>query len=187
MCPDDPDRSSGRRTPIRTGPVGSRQTTEGVFSMGNRRKAGLLVTKNVTPPWEKGEENPTVFTIKKANMEESIARQNLHSRVRYVQNITALEEYITERDAPQGDIQFATVRICLIGWNLRDDDTGQTLELSEENMLKYLEPRELAFLYAEVMALNPLWLGRLDEGKPQSESDSKDRSSSSSTESPSSE
>jgi hypothetical protein len=154
--------------------------------MSRRRKAGLLVTKEVTPPWEKGQPDATVFTIKKANMEESIARQNLHSRVRYVQNVTALEEYITERDAPQGDIQFQTVMICLVGWNLVDEETGQTLELSEDNVLKYLEPRELAFLYAETMALNPLWLGRLDEGKSPSESDSKDKSNDSSAENPSS-
>jgi hypothetical protein len=148
-----------------------------VKSDPNIRRTGVVKSKTVSPPWA-----PTVmFTIKKANMIEDIERQNLYSRVRYIQDVETTNEMITEREAPQGDIQFETVMLVLIGWSLKDDD-GNNLEVTRENALKYMEPRERVWLYQQAMQYNPLWMGRLDEGKDESASDSNPKSSVSSTE-----
>ena len=144
--------------------------------MGAVRTRGVIKSATVSPPWDE----EVQFTLKRVNNEEDIARQNLFSRVRYIQNVEQMQELITEREAPQGDIQFETIMICLIGWNLKDEK-GNNLEVTRQNALEFLEPRERVWLYSEAMKQNPIWMGRLDEGKAESESDSNPKSSPSST------
>jgi hypothetical protein len=102
------------------------------------------------------------FYIKKVGVGENIARQNLASKVRYIQGDSE-GEVISERDFPMGDLQLATVVLTLADWKLSDGSSK--IPLTEKNIKTYLSPREFSFLYAKALEVNPLWGAGEDEEK----------------------
>lgn len=133
--------------------------------MGVVRQRGMHKTKTVSPPWEE----EVQFTIKKASNREDVERSNLFSKMRMIQNVGMPDELITERDIPNGELQVATIMMCLIGWNLQDEHK-RIYEINEGNLLDLLTPGERRWLYGEVLDYNPIWKGEVDEeeeeGKP---------------------
>ena len=122
--------------------------------MGSIRKKGMHKTKTVTLPYDKDAE----FTIKKASNREDVERSNLFSKMRMVQNLGTPDELITERDIPNGDLQVQTILMCLVGWNLQDEN-GRTYEINEGNILDLITPAERRALYGEILDFNPIWKG----------------------------
>lgn len=131
--------------------------------MGSVRQKGMSKTKTVTLPYDKAAQ----FTIKKATNRDDVERSNLFSKMRMIQNLGTPDELITERDIPNGELQLATIMMCLVGWNL-EDDKGRVFEINEENVLELLTAAERRQLYSEILDFNPIWKGE-DEGKDESE------------------
>ena len=133
---------------------------------GSVRKKGMQKTKTVTLTYD-----PTAqFTIKKASNRDDIERSNLFSKMRMIQNFGSPEELITERDIPNGDLQLATILMCLVSWNL-EDENKRTYEVNEENVVELLTAPERRALYTEILDFNPIWKGE-EEGKDDSEESS---------------
>lgn len=131
--------------------------------MGSVRQKGMSKTKTVTLPYDKSAQ----FTIKKASNRDDVERSNLFSKMRMIQNLGTPDELITERDIPNGELQLATIMMCLVGWNL-EDDKGRVFEINEENVLELLTAAERRNLYSEILDFNPIWKGE-EEGKDDSE------------------
>lgn len=124
-----------------------------------RPYAGQITT--VTSPID-----PDVtFDIKKCGVAENIARQNLSSKVRYIQeDVTG--NIVSERDFPMGDLQLETIFLALAGWNLTDENE-RAIAVTRPNIEKYLAPKEFDFLYQQTLEINPIW-------RPGGEDDTKD-------------
>lgn len=131
--------------------------------MGSIRKKGMQKTKTVTLPYDKDAQ----FTIKKASNRDDVERSNLFSKMRMIQNLGTPDELITERDIPNGELQVQTILMCLVGWNL-EDENKRTYEINEENLYELMSAAERRALYVEILDFNPIWKGE-DEGKDDSE------------------
>jgi hypothetical protein len=136
---------------------------------GSIRQKGMTKTKVVTLKYD-----PTAtFTIKKASNRDDVTRADMFSKVRMIQAV-GNDEMVTERDVPQGELQLATIEMCLVGWNLMDS-SKRTYEVNSENILELLTAQERRELYNEILEFNPIWMG-LDEGKDDSEESSEIKS-----------
>ncbi len=131
--------------------------------MGSVRKKGMHKEKTVTLSYDADAQ----FTIRKASNRDDVERSNLFSKMRMIQNLGTPDELITERDIPNGELQMATIMMCLTGWNI-EDDGGRTYEITEANVLELLQPSERRALYGEILDFNPIWKGE-EEGKEDSE------------------
>lgn len=131
--------------------------------MGSVRKKGMHKTKTVTLSYDKDAQ----FTIKKASNRDDVERANLFSKMRMIQNMGSPDELITERDVPQGDLQMATILMCLVGWNF-EDEGKRTYDITEENILELMSAQERRELYMAILDYNPVWKGE-EEGKDDSE------------------
>ena len=131
--------------------------------MGSVRKKGMHKTKTVTLAYD----SEAHYTIRKASNRDDVERSNLFSKMRMIQNLGTPDELITERDIPNGDLQMATILMCLQGWDL-EDENGRTFEINEDNVLELLTPGERRALYGEILDFNPIWKGE-EEGKEDSE------------------
>lgn len=101
--------------------------------------------------------------FKSAGVAETIARQNLSSKVRYVSGQND-NELVSERDFPMGDLQLETIFLALHDWNLGDEN-GRKLEITKSNVKRYLTPREYNWAYEVALEANPAWKngGEVDE------------------------
>lgn len=98
--------------------------------------------------------DPSVmFDIKKVGVAENIARQNLASTMRYIEQDAGV---VTERDYPLGNMRRDTILLALAGWNLTDANS-QPIPVSKETLVTYLDPREFDFLYEQTLEVNPMW------------------------------
>lgn len=131
--------------------------------MGSVRKKGMHKTKTVTLSYDPEAQ----FTIRKASNRDDVERANLFSKMRMIQNLGTPDELITERDIPNGELQMATIMMCLTGWNFQDEN-GRTFDVTEENVLELMAPSERRALYGEILDFNPIWKGE-EEGKEDSE------------------
>lgn len=120
-----------------------------------RSPKAMLRTKSVQSPIDPEVE----FIIKKATNREDVQRANLFSKVEYVNED---EGTVMRREFPFGDLQMATIALCLESWNLTNDK-GQPVPITEGTLLDYLDPQERIFLYNEILEFNPMWLGREPE------------------------
>jgi hypothetical protein len=97
----------------------------------------------------------TVFGIKRVSIAENIKRQNLASKVRYVQNDES-GELVSERDFPMGTLQLETVGMTLAAWNIHDEN-DHPVPITLKTIQEWLEPREFDFLYSKALEVNPMW------------------------------
>jgi hypothetical protein len=93
------------------------------------------------------------FDIKRVGVAENIARQNLASTMRYIEQDAGV---VTERDYPLGNMRRDTILLALAGWNLTDANS-QPIPITKETLVTYLDPREFDFLYEQVLDCNPMW------------------------------
>jgi hypothetical protein len=98
------------------------------------------------------------FTIKRAGNREDVQRANMFSKIEYV-NTEEDDGVISRRDFPVGDMQIATIRLCLVDWNL-ELANGNKVPINEATILDLLEPEERVDLYQEVLDFNPIWSNR---------------------------
>ena len=133
------------------------------------RIKGMVKTKTVVSPYSEDPKDPVTFTIKKASNREDVERSRLFSKIRYIQNLNGeTDQVIQERDVAVGEIQVATILLCLIGWNITNDH-GEIYPINEENLLDYLKPEERRWLFEQILDFNPMWKGEdtNDEGEEQ--------------------
>jgi hypothetical protein len=109
-------------------------------------------------PDEKDESKKVWFTIRKADNAADIARSNMFSKVRFVDEEGGIAQ---ERDLPMGDMEIGTIALCLTDWNF--DYKGSKVPVTRANIVRFLTIRERKFVYQEIMNLNPLWSGREEE------------------------
>lgn len=124
-------------------------------SVGKVRDLDTLpLTKTVSP-----EDDPeTTFTIRRADNRIDVSRANMFSRVRYIPQDES-EGYITERDFPMGDMQIATIKLCLVSWNI-EDKSGKLYPINEATIERLITPEERVWLYGEIIDFNPTWQNR---------------------------
>jgi hypothetical protein len=110
-------------------------------------------------------EDPQVtFGFKRCGVAENIQRQNLASKVRYVQNDDD-GQIVSERDFPMGSLQLETILLALASWNLQDENE-RVIPISKKSLTQYLSPKEFDFCYAKALEVNPIWApGGEDETK----------------------
>lgn len=133
--------------------------------MASVRSRGLTKQKTLTSPIDPDAH----FVIKKATNRDDVERSNLFSKVRLIQNLGSPDEIIQERDNPAGEIQVATILLCLVSWDLTDEK-GRVLDTTIDNILDCLDPAERVFLYREIMKFNPIWRGKeTNEDDPEPE------------------
>lgn len=132
--------------------------------MGVTRRRGMQKTKTVSPPHD----TDVQFTIRKASNRDDVERSNLFSKMRMIQNLGTPDELITERDIPNGELQVATIMMCLVGWNLQDDHK-RIYEINEDNVLELMTAGERRWLYGEILDFNPIWKGEVDEDEEEEE------------------
>ena len=137
--------------------------TAATETTGSIRKKGMQKTKTVTLSTDPKAQ----FTIKKASNRDDIERSNMFSKMRMVQNLGSPDEMITERDVPQGDLQMEAILMCLVGWNIMDEDK-RTYDINPDNVIELLTASERRLLYIEILDFNPIWKGE-EEGKEDSE------------------
>ena len=101
------------------------------------------------------------YTLRYVTTRDVLARQNMFSRVRYIQDTDDGARMVTERDFPMGDMRLATVRLVLVKWNLFPDSTTTIpYPITEETMLDLIPPDELEWLFNHAINMNPEWGGR---------------------------
>src|SRR4051812_9668391 len=142
--------------------------------MSSVRQKGMRKTIEVTSPYE----NPFTATIARATNREDVERLNMFGKVRVVQNQATPDEVVTERDMPMGDVQVDTIKLCLVKWDI-EDENGRIYPITRDNILDLLTGAERRWLHDEVMDHNPIWKGE-DEEKVESEESSSLSSASSS-------
>jgi len=126
------------------------------------RVKGLIKTKTIVSPYSEDPNDPVQFTIKKASNREDVERSRLFSKIRYVQNLGEPDQLIQERDVAVGEIQIATILLCLVGWNITNEQ-GEVYPINEETLLDYLKPEERRWLFEKIMDFNPMWRGEEDD------------------------
>lgn len=129
--------------------------------MAVRARNSLTRTKVLTVPAEifaapDGEQ--TEFTVKYADNRAVLARMNLFDEVRYVSR-DADGETETIRSFPMGDLRLYTVKMVLLGWNIQPAKDQPTFPITEDTIQDLLDPAELAWLYDQVIDMNPVWGG----------------------------
>lgn len=133
-----------------------------------RNASALLKTKVLSPndpidegglgvPLADGEER-TEFVVKLADNRAVLARQNLFSKVNYI-NEDESGRTITQRSFPMGDLRLETVMLVLSSWNLRPADDAGPFPITHKNVVELLTADELQWLYDRIIDLNPVWGG----------------------------
>lgn len=95
------------------------------------------------------------FGIGRATTNDSIARQNILSTVRYIES-DGTDKFVTERDIPSGTLKLRTLALVLKSWDLTDDNNAP-LPINEATIGAYLDPAEFEFLVTKVFDVNPMW------------------------------
>jgi hypothetical protein len=129
------------------------------------RHRGKRKTIDVVSPYK----DPFTATIARATNREDVERTNMFSKMRQIQNTGTPDEIVIERDFAMGDIQIATIILCLEKWDIADD-TGRVYEVSEDNLLDLITGQERRWLYEEIMDFNPIWKGEEEEKEESDES-----------------
>lgn len=107
------------------------------------------------------EDPETTFTFKRCGVRENIARRNLVSTVRYIQD-EGSDRLITERDYPSGSLDLQTILFALVDWNIHDDNKNK-ITINEQTVQDWLSPNEYDFVLRMAYEVNPMWLGRGEE------------------------
>lgn len=119
----------------------------------NVRKPFAGELKTIPSP----DDENTTFTIRHCGVRENVARKNLASTVRYVQEAGS-ERFVSEKDYPVGDLELNTVLLGLHSWNIHDEQKNP-VPLNERTVQDWLSPEEYDYLYNAVLDLNPVWRG----------------------------
>jgi hypothetical protein len=161
----------GAPAPIPPDPPGSREEQKsrlrlvqprGISPMPMRQPyVGQLTT--VTSPVDA----TVTFDIKRCGVAENLARQNMSSTMRYIEqdSVDSNNKYVTERDYPLGNMRRDTILLALAGWNITDLQ-DRPVPITKETLVTYLDPKEFDWLYDQVLEVNPMW-------KPNGEEDVK--------------
>lgn len=131
--------------------------------MSSVRRPGMRKTIEVTSPYD----NPFTATIARATNREDVERLNMFGKVRTIQNQATPDEVVVERDMPMGDVQVDTIQLCLVKWDI-EDENGRVYPITRDNILDLLTGAERRWLHDAVMDHNPIWKGE-DEEKADSE------------------
>src|SRR5258708_353788 len=99
----------------------------------------------------------TEVTVKRCTVRENIARKNLASTVRYIDELKT-GRYVTEKDYPVGELELETVFLGLHSWNIHDSNKNP-VPLTRDNIQLYLTQEEYDLVYREVLKMNPIWTG----------------------------
>lgn len=95
------------------------------------------------------------FGIKRVGNREVMIHRDRNAAVRYIQRDGA-DEFVSEKDYPLGSMKIDTISLCLDSWNLCTPDTNQPVPVSRENIIAYLSPDEVDFLYDQILEINPI-------------------------------
>jgi hypothetical protein len=114
-------------------------------------------TKTFASPTDK----ETTFVIRRLSIQQVMIYRDRNSKVRYIteDNDDNNQKVVTERDYPAGSMTVDIAVLGLASWNIADL-AGNNVPVSEENMLKYLEPEELDFISEKVLDVNPILSNR---------------------------
>lgn len=106
------------------------------------------------------------FTFKRCGVAENIRRQNLASKIRYIESDDESGKMISERDFPMGSLQLETILLAMTGWNLIDENS-RPVPLNKSTVQSHLSSAEFDFCYRMALAVNPSWGAGADaeEGK----------------------
>lgn len=106
------------------------------------------------------------FGLKRVGNREIMIHRDRNAAVRYIQRDGA-DEFVSEKDYPLGSMKIDTITLCLDSWNLcLDENALRPLPVTQENILAYLSPTEVDFLYEQAIEINPiLGPGGKDERK----------------------
>lgn len=120
-----------------------------------------------TVPVSSPEDPEVTFDIKKIGLKELISYRDRDAVTRYLaRDGENGDEFVTEKEYPRGSNQLDTIQICLGGWNLTDPQTGPgVLPITRENIIAYLTPDELDFLFDECFRINPILLDQAKRKK----------------------
>lgn len=135
--------------------------------MGRTRDPQLMAeTKTLISPFDATEKDPETgeerevpeadrgqFTISKATNRMDVQRQNMFSKVRYFSEDDGV---FSERDFPMGDLQIATIALCLKSWNLQDK-LSHGVPINEQTIQDWMTADERQWLYEEIIEFNPIW------------------------------
>lgn len=133
-----------------------------------RNASALTKTKVLSPndaidegglgiPVTEGDER-VEFVVKYADNRAVLARQNLFSKVNYI-NEDESGRTITQRSFPMGDLRLETVMLVLTSWNLRPADGAAPFAITHKNVIDLMSAEELAWLYDRSIDMNPVWGG----------------------------
>ena len=131
--------------------------------MGSVRRRGGTKQIEVTSPFE----NAFTAVIKRATNREDVARVNMFSKLRQITNAGRPDEIVIERDYEAGTVQVDTILLCLVSWDITDED-GRVYPINEDNLLDLITGAERRWLFDKIMEFNPIWRGE-DEEKLDSE------------------
>jgi len=121
-----------------------------------RRTPFVGETKSFPSPIDK----KTHFVIRRLSIQQVMLYRDRNSVVRYVTESAgeSNERYITERDYPTGTMTLDVATFGLASWNIQDEE-GNNLKITEDNIKKYLDPVELDFVADKVFDVNPILRG----------------------------
>jgi hypothetical protein len=146
-----------------------------------RRTPFVGETKSFPSPIDK----KVHFVIRRLSIQQVMLYRDRNSVVRYVTESAgeSNERYITERDYPTGTMTLDVATFGLASWNIQDED-GNNLKITEDNIKKYLDPEELDFVADKVFEVNPILRGnqksKVDEDTTTSDGSSNGRNDDSS-------
>ena len=105
------------------------------------------------------------FAIRRVGVPEVIAYRNRNSKVTYTtRNGENGDEYLTEKEFPQGTGQLETLLLCLEDWDIANE-SGEKRPITEENIQRYLNPREFDYLFDQCHEVNPILQGTAAQKK----------------------
>jgi hypothetical protein len=106
-------------------------------------------------PIENGEK--IEYTVKYADGRAYVSRANIFSKVSYTtEDETGVTK--TERDFPMGELQLETLMLVLKEWNLTNEK-GVPYRITHANIMEYMDPEEIKWLYSHVIEMNGCWGG----------------------------
>lgn len=145
-----------------------------------RRTPFVGETKSFPSPIDK----KVHFVIRRLSVQQVMLYRDRNSVVRYVTESAgeSNERYITERDYPTGTMTLDVATFGLASWNIQDEE-GNNLKITEDNLKKYLDPEELDFVADKVFEVNPILRGN-QKSKPEGDTGTSDGESSGGNDTP---